>query len=358
MSCHPGASRSALAGFVLLAFACRSVREPVVSWQQDIAHEAKAPAQGCALGDLEPGRPGDEIAVACANGEILVLAPRGGGWTSDLVYQAEGEMLECATGELDPEHAGAELVFAGALAGQDYEGGPGVVYLARFLDPGWSVEELFEDVAPIRALVVGDLDPEHPGDEVLVAGASGHAHVLESDAAGWRVDRIGDLPGEAVGAACDCGTAIVACADGSILSFEHSESGWITSVIDWLPAAPVRIAALDGWILCPSLDGALRLIVGNQTRTIHHSRQILRGAVIADLVPAWPGAECATAGEDGSVVVLHQGVEKGWIATEVVMYDDDVRGLAVGCVGGKPFSLVSACSSGEVIVAWPGAIGR
>ena len=232
------------------------------------------------------------------------------------------------------------------------------MYLARRGDIGWSVEELFQDVAPIHALAVGDYDYDHPGDELLVAGASGQAHVLTLDAGAWRVDRIGSLPGDAVGAACDCGTAVVACAEGTIMVFEHSEAGWIATVMDWLPALPVRIAALDGAILCPSLDGALRLVVANRSQTIYQSREILRGAVIADLVPAWPGPEFATAGEDGALVVVHQGVERGWIATQVLLESDDLRGLAVGCVGGKPFSLVSACSSGEVIVAWPGAIGR
>ncbi len=341
-----------------------SAREPVVYWEQDIAFEGPSPALACVVGDLDPARAGEEIAVACRSGEALMLFPEGGGWGSELIFQAGGEVDQCEVGDLDPRHPGAELVLAGrwpegegSFPAMDEPDGPFVIFVSARTEE-WGLEAILEDDATIQAIAVGDLDPDQPGDELVVACAAHDVHLLSFDQGNWKFDRIGGLPADATSASCDGGRAYVGCADGSILAFELGAGGWSGRSVGVSDRPIAGIAARRGEILCSTSDGTLRLTRGGTEEIVHRSPAGFHGAVIAELVRAWPGPEYATAREDGAMVVVHTGASSGWIATQVAQDTLGLRDLAVGWVGDARAALVCAGASGQVIVAWPTATGR
>ncbi len=340
------------AATALACLACVSTDEPQMDWEQREAFRHTTELGGCAAGDLDPERPGDELAVACASGEVFFIWAAGGGWRSELVFHTGGAAMHCAIGELDSAHPGAELCVTGISAGVESERGPSTAWIARRGADGWRVEEVFRDDGVLRAVAAGDMDPHHPGDELVLAGSSRLVHVLTLEDALWRVERLDVLPNDPVDVACDAGRALVACADGTLVACSRGESDWTIEALAHHKGALARVAAHEGTVLVAAVDGALELQQEGAIEVLYRTSDRLCGAAVAELYDAWPGTEYATAGHDGRVVVVHRG-SSGWIATEVARDIAPLHHLARGRIGGESSALVTCGESGSLIVVRP-----
>ena len=99
-------------------------------------------------------------------------------------------MIQCAVGDADPARPGDELVAVGMKAGTEGGGGPGEAHLVYREGDAWRTETIFEDVALLHGVGVGEIDPDHEGAEVLVVGFSNDGTVLGRTADGPEVDGV------------------------------------------------------------------------------------------------------------------------------------------------------------------------
>lgn len=358
-----------IAALALLTSGCIATSHGAAWWQETVL-EVPTKLGGCAVGDIDPDHPGNEIAVVASDGRVYCIRHGPSGWIHEVVAELPGEPIQCAIGDLDPEHPGDELVTVGVVRGGEGDGAPGVAYLLQ-KEPGGSWSEplplmLGGDAGTLlHAVAIGDADPQHPGNELVLAGFGRELYVLTrqgtSDA---QSDLAGDLPGNAKGAAIGMGGVVVACDDGTLLAFHKGEQGWAGRVLETYPDALARVTATDASVLVSANDGILRLHRdGGTTLNLLESPDRLRGAVITDVDPSHPGTEMATAGYDGTIRVLwvetaerpdpSRNLERGepFVVSRRVGRDSDrFHHLAAGELPGLGTCLVACGYSGRVIV--------
>jgi hypothetical protein len=345
----PG-SLAAAGAAALLCAACATSGSQQSSWRQEVALATNSKLGGCAIGDLDPTRAGDELAVVSASGEVLCIARVDGAWQYETVAHLPGEMIQCVAGDLDPAHPGDELVTVGKRAGGEDEPGAGVAwYFYRNAD-GWQSEELFVDSELLHAVCIGDLDPDRVGNELLVAGYSGQAHVLSKDGEGWLSTPAGALAGAAKGAAVARGGAVVACADGSVMLVRKGGDGFTSGVLKRFAQPQARIGGQGGLVAVCDNGGDLRLLDTGATRAVHVDDERLRGAVFMQAGDEH-GVQLATAGYNGRIALVDwDAASAGWTVRNIASDTDKFHHLAGGVLPELGQVLVGVGYSGNVIV--------
>jgi len=351
-------------------------------WRQQTAFEAGNKLGGCAVGDFDPRRPGEEIAVVAGDGRVIEVyrdEEAKSGWGHEVLGELSGEMIQCALGDLLPEQEGLELVTVGVARGREDGSAPGLAVLWYYAADAerWISRPLLGDEALFHAVAIGDIDPDRPGKEVVLGGFSGVVHVgggfdlSQQELGSWvhrplAAEGSERAAGNVKGAACGLGGAVLACDDGALLALRKRDGVWaIDELARWKDSPLARVAVdADGALVC-SNDGVLRyrqvLHGGGVSSTTNAARREgrLRGAVIADLDPTRPGDEWATAGYDGRVYIVsltemdrdEHGLRRIASTDLPVARDDDkFHHLAAGTLPGLGTCLVAVGYSGRVIV--------
>jgi hypothetical protein len=322
---------------------------------------------GCAVGDMDPALPGDEIAVAGVSGRIWLVSVSDGRWQAQLIGQAKGEMIQVAVGDVDPSAPGLEVIAVGMAAGTEDDGGEGAAHLLRRATEGWTMEELHRSPALLHAVTTLDVDGR-PGDEIIVAGFARRIVQLSVSDAGWIATELAQVDG-AVKSLQPFGAGLAAaCADGALVETRPADDGtWRVRVLDQALAGLARLGGDGRRLLVARDDGVLQLVQvsgdsplanagpgsgGVDVAEVHRESGKLRGAVIADLDPSLPGLELGTAGYGRCVTVVAQH-DGAWLS-EIVWQDDDrLHHLAAGHIPavGESAVLVACGYSGRVVVA-------
>jgi len=328
---------------------------------------------GCAVGDIDPTHPGNEIVAVVSDGSVLCIRREGEAWISERIAKLEGEQIQCAVGDLLPGHPGLELVTVGVAQGGEGDGGQGVAWLFMRGATGWEQSRIFTDTALLHAVAIGELDADGEGDELVLAGFSQRAHLLVAGEDGFTATLLGQLPGNAKGAAVGAGGVVVACDDGTLVLFTEEEEAWTGRTLgSWPGSGLARVAAGEQGALVCSNDGRLRYRQlaqgGGATSTLEvlAVEDRLRGAVLGDLDPTHPGFEFASAGYDGNVYLTQLTELKGpsisgltpfSANTHIIAHDDDrLHHLAFGELPGLGTCLVTCGYSGRVIVVGRNAV--
>ncbi len=316
-----------LFGLALIAVACtKSMHEVAANerWKVEVVLQASGKLGGCSVGELDPSASGPEIAAVCATGEVFVAARDGTAWTSWKVGQLPGEAIGCVIGDLDPGHPGNELLVFGMREGDEDSGGPGMAYV--FLPRGrgsWPLQPILMDTGLVHGGCVAELDPFHSGNEALFSGFSHALQVVSGKGRNWKRQRVATLSGPLKSAVAFRGGAALAQADGRLTHLTWQGSGWSLKELSTCDQGYARLDAAGGLLLAARDDGGLELWSEDGPQVIHREADKLRGAVLADLDPASPGLEAATAGYGQRVSVLRQGPD-GWQAETVF---EDTAGL-------------------------------
>lgn len=320
-------------------------------WSSLIAVETGEKLGGCAVGDVDPSRPGNEIVAVAESGNVHLVAFEDGGWAHEVIGQASGEMVQVVLGDVDPNRPGLEIVVVGMAEGGEDDGGPGAAHVL-FLDEGeWIMREVHQSPALIHAACVTELDGTL-GAEVVLAGFAGEATVMDLTDDGWVAVPAGPLPGAGKNAVEYQDGVVLACADGSLVMVRREGDAYSTEVIDRAPAGNARMATdSDGRLLVARDDGRLGLYVDGVRQDIHSESGKLRGAILANVDPTAPGLEAVTGGYERVVTVLSQEGED-WEGTEVFEDTDRLHHLAAGHIGslGSTIFMVACGYSGRIIV--------
>ena len=71
---------------------------PAGDWRSEVAADFATPINGCAIGDVDSARPGNEIVAALQDGRIMLIARDKGAWTSqEIGRSAKSEAIIRAT---------------------------------------------------------------------------------------------------------------------------------------------------------------------------------------------------------------------------------------------------------------------
>jgi len=317
-------------------------------WKAEEALAAPAKLNGCAVGDLDPARKGNEIVTVAATGEIFLVYRDGESWKHERIAKAPGEPIQCAIGDVDPAHPGNELVVVGMKAGEEKSDGPGAALVVRRDGDGWTSEVVLETQALIHGVCIGEFDPGRAGNEILCVGFPRTAVVLSRGKAVWT----GELPGAGKTAVAFKGGAAVACQSGALVHVVQRDGTWYVGVLDRAPGGQARIATDGERVLTGRDDGALGLLANGKRADIHKEDQKLRGAVLADFDPRTPGIEAATAGYTGRVTVLHETGD-GWKGKTVFTDSGKFHHLTAGELPGLGLALVGCGYSKRLTVITP-----
>lgn len=246
---------------------------------------------GARVGDYDLQRDGLEVMVINETvfdfsiGEMLYTTD--GVWSATVIYEAEVAM-DTATGDFDPTHEGEDTVIATEM-GRTYQ------LLNPFIDAtppsssswdgGWPKRLLWDDEQAGEepddsgwVVKVGDVDPNHPGEEI-VYGTRYKNHIVVS------------YPRE------DGSHERVTVFEGVI---ERDRMNmWDIAVGDILSGNPGdEIAAVDD-------TGAVYLVWNNgeqwESRLMWDDGAPLYAVTIAEVDPNLPGREIVVAGENGDV---------------------------------------------------------
>lgn len=344
----------ALLGLLALGACSGPGRTLRPEWQAGVVWTAPAKLGGCAVGDLSKATPGDEIVAVSITGEIHRLRRGEDGWDHRVLADTPGELIQVAIGDADPTRPGNEVLAVGMRAGTEEDGGPGMAWLVTDCDgPAPTLVPLLEDSALLHAGTIADVDPDHPGDEVVVAGFSLDVHVLAHDGAGFLQTRAGTLPGPAKHALGWRGGVAIACASGELVLLEKVDGAWSLRTLATAPAGLARLGG-DSEVLVVARDDGVLWEVGpdGSHRELYREGEKLRGAALADLDPDRPGREFASAGYEGRIVV-HAHDAAGELLSAVV-WSEDARFHHLTVGEADPFGLGSelvACGySGNVVL--------
>lgn len=320
-------------------------------WSSLIAAQTGEKLGGIAIGDVDPRKPGNEIVAVGESGAVHLVAFENKAWTHEVIGQAPGEMVQVVLGEVDSNRPGLEIVVVGIAEGGEDDGGPGAAHVL-FLDEGeWIMKEFHRSSALLHAACIAELDGTL-GAEVLLAGFSGDAVVMDLTDDGWVAIPAGELPGAAKNAVEYRGGIAVACADGSLVMVERDGDGYASKVIGRAPGGNARMATDgDQRLLVARDDGVLGLYEDGQREDIYSESDKLRGAVLANVDPTRPGVEAVTGGYGKVITVLSQDGDD-WDDVEIFEDTDRLHHLTAGHIGtlGSTIFVVACGYSGRIIV--------
>jgi hypothetical protein len=150
----------------------------------------RIPGATCLLAaDLDSSRPGDEMAVGSASGNVSEIYWDGLGWREKSLWVSPSGIVSLAFGDADPLHDGPEIAMA-AVSG-------GITLLERLGD-AWTGRPVWSAGGPVTALAVGDADGDLPGNELL-AGCPDNITRLRWSGQSWDREQLWGPSGTAGG---------------------------------------------------------------------------------------------------------------------------------------------------------------
>ena len=359
-------------------------------WSLMVAYQGDVRINGVATGELDPETPGDEIVTVDQRGRLRILRRAGDGFEEmelgDIIATGDGlevqgaadaptgELVQVICTDLVPRIPGDEIIAVGVLAGGEDDGGSGLVrvFARAGVDRAW-VEYRYVTPALVHAVTAGDILPNRPGTEFVIAGFFGDARVGRLDTLRGQPSLVvEEAPGlthqgNAKGACLTRSGLVLACDNGFLYTYTRADDGaWFGHDGIDVGGGLARVTAYPGGgvAVCGN-DGAFRVVrrdrAAGTTSTwfLVRAENRLRGAVIADLDPEHPGDEAATAGYDGIIRLVRffpfedQGPGTSEMATSDVILARDtakIHHLTTGTFEGLGLSLVSCGYSGDVLV--------
>ena len=251
----------------------------------------------------------DVTAVEGAGNEEIVTI-----WDNEVIFEGSDD-VRCidgiAIGEVNPDHDGNEIVWVARN---------GNTYVGHYDDNTgtWTYDDIWNTPGQQLTPAIGDIRPDLEGNEILVSGLSsgteeinpgdGTATVLSRSGASWNAERVFTFSKLIHG--CDIGDV-----DPTI----PGEEGILTTFAD--PGTST---------------GRVYMIWYDQeagewnSSLIFHDGHNVRKVVIADILPEREGLELVTVSKSGNLTIAYGG-KNGW--TYDVIYENPDEPMARVAVG-------------------------
>jgi uncharacterized membrane protein len=227
---------------------------------------------GVAIGDFDPRYEGNEIAMTEDLGKLAIIRKDGSDWVHEVIWQEGGAGIldpyldTVLLADFDPEHDGDEILVAG--------GSKWVTELYYNGSDEWAIKRLYRDrLAPVQ-VSVGDIVEGTPGNEIAVVGLSNNLTVLEWNGSGWDPTTV----------------------------FTDSDVIYDVEIGTLLPGGANQVVT-GGWSANITLhEGA---VTGDQTSTVvHQGKDFIFGVTVGDFDDLHSGNEVVLTDGSGLITKL------------------------------------------------------
>jgi hypothetical protein len=293
------------------------------AWRAEVLLESEHGMGGAAIGDLDPGSPGNEVAVVNAAGEAWMARREADAWQPVRIHQGAGELIMCTIGDVDPRHAGNEFVGVGMVRGEESLTGPGQVLMVHREHGKWVSKQVFEDSHMIHGVAVGDVSSRAAGNEIIACGFNHRVTLLSFVEGKWcpeviyvandrmKIAAVGDVLPDRDGL-----EVVVSGSDGNVVVLWEDRLGWKHEVIYADAAGQSRVACGEFGVLIGGDGGKVTLArrQGGRWTTeclARHSGKI-RGVAIADVDKRIAGPELYACGYSRNVTQHVQDADGFW----------------------------------------------
>jgi hypothetical protein len=324
----------------------------ISQWDVNVLASYNTKTSGCTIGDLDPTRAGNEIVTVNGDGlAAMVYKSESGDWKSIDLWQGEGELITPVIADCYPDNSGNELVVVGMAKGPEGEGA-GQATMIYGSGDNWDSAIIYTASDMLHGLAIGDLDPNHEGNEVITMSFGFDVEMLTPNGTGptdWTVTPMWKGEGKVRKGIIDdvdpnhAGNELVVVdKSGNCTMLYGSGSTWTAQTLWTDPGVP-GIARLAVGEVDPNTPGK-EIIVGGDSNNvgiiwregnswkgevIFTDTDKIRGLGIADVDPTHKGNEILVFGYSTNVNLL---IKSGSIWISRVIFTDTGRShdLAVG----------------------------
>ena len=129
-------------------------------------------------GDYDPAHAGDELILLASDGTVYSVIHNSGSWDVETVWQDVDSLLDAAIGDADPDTDGNEIVVVGLSwrATMLHKSASGV----------WNITELWKAPGGLEGIDIGEFDPSHAGFEIAMGGYSRTVVMMYREDDTWR----------------------------------------------------------------------------------------------------------------------------------------------------------------------------
>jgi hypothetical protein len=310
---------------------------------------------GVTVGDLDPTRQGNEVIGVDGVGRVvLVHRTKSGTWDSVELWQGEGELLTPVIGNFYDGHDGNELLVVGMAKGPEGEGA-GQATMIYGSGSNWEAHVIYLNAdSMLHGAAVGDLDPSHDGNEVIVMSFGYDVKMLTWNGSGagpteWTATQMWHAEGKVRKGIIDDidpthtgNELVVVDKSGNCTMLYGSGTNW-TAVTLWTdPGTPglARVAVGDA---DPTYSGKEMVVGGDSNnvgiiwRDLHSwegkiiftDSNKIRGVGISDVDPTSPGNEIVVFGYSNKVTLLTRS-GNSWNSKVIFVDAGRSHDLAIG----------------------------
>ncbi|MFV1959215.1 MAG: hypothetical protein ACC662_07360 [Planctomycetota bacterium] len=257
-------------------------------------------------------------------------------WGATIAFEAGRKLGGCAVGDLDPMHPGHEILAVAAT---------GEVFVVRHDEDGWHGKVVAKAGGEMITCAIGDADPGRPGLEAIVggmeeggegSGGNGAAHVLYRDDEGWHLEPLlvdaALVHGVAIGEvdhSHEGGEVITVGFSRKATVLGRENGAWKTLATIDLPSPGKNALVHDGEILVACAGGSVERIRKED------GAWTTRSIPLGDVGPARPdadGARVLVACNDGGLRLFSLDGPEGKTPTVTVIHREPkrLRGAVLG----------------------------
>jgi|GEM_PF-6170110 len=108
-----------------------------------------------------------DVVASGLSGEVWLARYINHEWTAQVLWSNPGELIQPAIGDVDNDGKN-EIVAGGMVAGPEADTGAGQVEMIKGSGNHWTATRIHTDGFMVHGIHVGDFDPDHPGNEVVI----------------------------------------------------------------------------------------------------------------------------------------------------------------------------------------------
>jgi len=299
---------------------------------------------GIAIGDADNDGINDIVGVGLS-GKVMMASKIGGEWQTRTVWESPGELIIPAIGDADNDGLN-EIVVVGMVAGPEADTGAGQVAIIEGAGNYWTATRIHTDSLMIHGVAIGDIDPDHPGNEIVTGGFDHNMTLIWGSGSSWQYERmmtaehkirtvvIGDVDGDGAG------EVVAASKDNKVYLVEKDGASWKHQVVFTDPDAGEARCAFGDY----TGNGNMDIVAGGDssqlalaTRSgdtwsgniVWKDSDKLRGTWIGDVYDGRVGNEIITAGYSGNVT-MHFQESDVWKHTLVYHTDNRLHHVLIG----------------------------
>ena len=280
----------------------------ISQWDSEVLWSDTSMIGGCTIGDLDPTIKGNEVVTVSTDGNVdLTYKTSQGTWVTKQLWQGKGQLITPVIGDFYDDHDDNELVVVGMAVGPEGEGA-GQATMIWGSGDNWNSATMYMAPDMLHGLAVGDLDPTHDGNEVIVMSFGYDFTMLTWNGTGsgpdeWTATHMWHSDGKV--------------RKGVIDELEPAHSGNELVVVDKTGNCTMITGSGNNWTAAhlwtdPGSPGLARISVG-------------------DVDPTFSGKEIVVGGDSNNVGIIRRNGEV-WDSRVIFTDSDKIRGLGIGDV--------------------------